>query len=165
MTEPFGIEHTLSARKRAQMRQAAEIMGLSEDYIARMARFFAARVAADRQLGKICGVHAGCGGEGQVERMTAFWSSVALHTDRYTGDLVAVHRDLSDLQARDFARWLELFRATLDETAPTQVAADYLMSRAERIVRHLEAAICGYAPGIGPGKDAGPVDQPTREKP
>ncbi|MBZ0123333.1 MAG: group III truncated hemoglobin [Roseovarius sp.] len=164
MTDRFGLQVISSARKRAQMRQAAEIMGLSEDYIARMVRLFAARVAADRQLGQVCGAHAGCGGEGQVERMTAFWSAVALHTEGYTGDLVAVHRNLSDLQARDFERWLELFRATLDETAPTRVAADYLMSRAERIAAHLEAAICEHAPRAGPDREDGPAGRSIGEK-
>lgn len=165
MKEPFGIEHTLSAHKRAQMRQAAEIMGLSEDYIARMTRFFAARVAADRQLGHLCGAHAGCGDENQVERMTAFWSAVALHTEGYRGDLVATHRNLPDLRARHFARWLELFRATLNETAPTQVATDYLLTRAERIATHLEAAVLECATDAGPDRAGDRADRSAPEKP
>jgi len=165
MTGFFGVEQTCSAQKRAQMRQAAEIMGLSEDYIARMARFFVARVAADRHLGTVCRAHAGCRNEEQVERMTAFWSSIALHTGRYRGDLVAAHRNLRGLRPQDFARWLELFRATLDETAPTPVAASYLMSRTERIARDLEAALLEGAPGTGPGKNPKPAGRPTGEKP
>ncbi|MBK0328839.1 group III truncated hemoglobin [Rhodobacteraceae bacterium F11138] len=145
MSTLLGVEQDYPAKTRAQLRQAAEVMGIDEEYISRMARFFAARIAADRQLGKTCARYAGCGGKKQVERMIAFWSSIALHTDAYCGDLVAAHRNLHDLERQDFARWLALFRATLDETAPTQAAANYLMSRTERIAKDLEAALFEHA--------------------
>ncbi|MFX0541003.1 group III truncated hemoglobin [Roseovarius sp. S4756] len=141
MSGLLGVEQDYPAKTRLQLRQAAEVMGIDEEYISRMARFFAARVAADRQLAKICARYDGDGGEKQVARMAAFWSSVALHTDAYSGDLVAAHRNLHDLERQDFARWLALFRATLDETAPTPAAANYLMSRTERIAKDLEAAL------------------------
>ena len=73
----------------------------------------------------------------QVERMVAFWSSIALHRDVYSSDLVRAHRNQSGLQRQDFDRRLDLFQATLDETAPTVDAANYLLSRTEIIAREL----------------------------
>ena len=70
--------------------------------------------------------------------MVAFWSSIALHRDVYSSDLVRAHRNLSGLQRQDLDRRLDLFQATLDETAPTVDAANYLLSRTEIIARELE---------------------------
>ena len=76
-----------------------------------------------------------------MERVTAFWSAIALYTDGYSGDLVDVHRNLRGIGHQDFNRWLDLFRATLDETAPTPEAVNYLMVRATRVAQSLEMAV------------------------
>lgn len=81
--------------------------------------------------------------------MTEFWRAVVLHTGRYSGDLVGVHQNLQDLRRDDFDRWLGLFRATVEETAPTPAAANYLITRAESITRNLEAALFEGAAGDG----------------
>lgn len=160
----FTIEHGYSPRMRAQLRQAAEVMGIDEDYLARMITFFAARVRADRQLGRIRATGAEADSRRQTERMIAFWSSIALHTDDYSGDLVAAHRNLGDLGRQDFVRWLELFRATLDETAPTPAAANYLLSRTERIAADLEAALFDHPSGEeATGTDEGTAREPIKD--
>ncbi len=140
---PLNIGQAGPERHRAQLRAAAEIIGIDEAYLSRMIQFFVARVRANKRLGRFSGAASEDDGSRQVARMTAFWLTVALHTDDYTGDLIAAHRKLPDLRPDDFALWLELFRATLDETAPTPEAASYLMTRAERVAQHLQTAIFG----------------------
>jgi hemoglobin len=70
---------------------------------------------------------------------------IALYEEGYSGNLVQVHRDLPNIRRQDFARWLELFRETLDETAPTPEAANYLMTRATQVAQRLEMEIFGCA--------------------
>lgn len=120
----FTIEQEYSPKTRAQLRQAAEVLGIDEEYLRRMTKFFVARIRADKRLGRIGTTRRADDEAWQVERMVAFWFSIALHRDVYSGDLVAAHRNLRGLQRQDFIRWLELFQATLEETAPTVDAAN-----------------------------------------
>jgi len=53
----------------------------------------------------------------------------------------AAHQKLTQVQHRDFAIWLDLFKQTLADTAPTPEAADYFMERADRIARSLQMAM------------------------
>ena len=137
----YNVEQTYSERKRAQLRLAAEVIGIDEAYLSRMLKFFVARVNADKRLGPICGGRTWEVERAQVERMMAFWRAVALHTGKYSGNLVDVHQRLYGIRREDFEHWLDLFRATVEETAPTPEAANYLMARTERIARSLETAI------------------------
>ncbi|MFX0546598.1 group III truncated hemoglobin [Roseovarius sp. S1116L3] len=143
MSDPFNIGKARSERARAQRRQTAEILGIDEAYLTRMVHFFVARVRADRRFSRFYAVEDPEHRARQVDRMISFWKSVALETGDYTGDLIEAHRHLRGVRREDFDRWLALFRATLDETAPTPEAARYLMIRAERVARKLETAILG----------------------
>ena len=73
------------------------------------------------------------------ERMTAFWSSVALMTGRYHGSPVAAHAGLP-VGWGHFERWLGLFGETAREVCPPEGAA-LLVERAERIAQSLWMAI------------------------
>lgn len=77
-----------------------------------------------------------------LERMCAFWSSVALMTGDYHGRPMQAHQPL-DVQASDFDRWLTLFRATAHDLTPPAAAAHFI-ERAERIAASLEAGIEAY---------------------
>ena len=83
-----------------------------------------------------------------LERMTAFWSSVALMTGRYHGSPVVAHAGLPVTWAH-FERWLALFGETAREICPPEGAA-YLVERAERIAQSLYIAIEDAAPGGPP---------------
>ncbi|PWE31234.1 hypothetical protein DDZ14_13685 [Maritimibacter sp. 55A14] len=100
----------------------------------------------------------------QVEWITAFWSSIALHRDVYFGDLVAAHRNLRDLQRQDSTRWLEIFRATLEQTDPTAETANYILSRTELIAKDLERALFECAHRVQPYADGKQVDHQTNEE-
>ena len=74
-----------------------------------------------------------------LDRMVAFWSSVALMTGRYHGRPVPVHARLP-VEGAHFERWLGLFRETaLEVCAPK--GAEQVICRAERIARSLSIAV------------------------
>ena len=77
--------------------------------------------------------------EPHLERMVAFWSSVALMTGRYHGRPVPAHTPLP-IGAAHFERWLQLFRETAQEVCTPEGAA-HVIVRAERIARSLRIAV------------------------
>jgi hemoglobin len=74
-----------------------------------------------------------------LERMVAFWSSVALMTGRYHGRPVPAHTPLP-IGGAHFQRWLGLFRETANELC-TPAGAAHVIERAERIARSLHIAV------------------------
>ncbi len=81
-----------------------------------------------------------------LDRMVAFWSSVALMTGEYHGAPVPAHAHLPVTWAH-FDRWLDLFRETAHEICPPAGAA-HVIDRAERFALSLHIAV----------KDAGRTD-------
>lgn len=73
-----------------------------------------------------------------LDRMVAFWSSVALMTGRYHGRPVP-HTPLP-IDGAHFQRWLGLFRETANEVC-TPSGALHVIERAERIARSLHIAV------------------------
>ena len=141
MSHAFRIAHGYSKRKRAQIRAAAGIIGIDDPYLSRLIDEFYARVRADPRLGPIFKEVIGEDWGPHLERMKQFWSSVALNTGNYSGEPVVAHQRLSGVKRSDFDLWLTLFRATLEDTAPTPEAVDYMMIRAERIAQSLMMAM------------------------
>ncbi|EPX77945.1 group III truncated hemoglobin [Salipiger mucosus] len=74
-----------------------------------------------------------------LERMTTFWSSVALMTGRYHGAPVPKHVSLA-VDRSHFDRWLVLFSETAREVC-SPAGADHVIERAERIARSLSVAV------------------------
>jgi hemoglobin len=113
-------------------------------------------VRADPELGPIFASRI-AGWQPQLERMVAFWSSVALMTGRYRGRPVPAHAGLPVGWAH-FERWLALFRETAWETCAPEGAA-HVIERAERIARSLHLAVEDAA---RTDADAVPVLRQTR---
>ncbi|GHD99693.1 preprotein translocase subunit TatC [Allgaiera indica] len=115
----------------------AELMaatGLDEDVLRDLVHRFYAKVRADAVLGPIFAARITDWGP-HLERLCAFWSSVALMTGRYHGAPVQAHMGLP-IDWAHFERWLALFRETAAETCPPRGAA-HVIERAERIARSL----------------------------
>ncbi len=115
----------------------AELMaqtGLDEATLTDLVHRFYGRVRADAVLGPIFAarIH---DWEPHLERMVAFWSSVALMTGQYHGRPVTKHVGLPVAWSH-YERWLVLFRETAHETCPPRGAA-HVIERAERIARSL----------------------------
>jgi hemoglobin len=112
--------------------------GLSEGMLRTLVHRFYAKVREDPVLGPIFAARI-ADWDPHLERITAFWSSVALMTGRYHGRPVPAHAGLPVSWAH-FERWLGLFRETAAETCPPGGAA-FVTERAERIARSLHLAI------------------------
>ena len=112
--------------------------GLDEDTLARLVRRFYARVRDDDLIGPIFAARV-TDWEPHLERMTAFWSSVALMTGRYHGQPMRAHAGLP-VDWPHFERWLALFAETARETCPPAGAA-HVIERAETIAQSLHIGI------------------------
>ncbi|EYD76017.1 putative hemoglobin [Rubellimicrobium mesophilum DSM 19309] len=127
---------TLAATS-ARPAMTAELMertGLDEARLTALVHRFYGKVRADEVLGPIFAerIH---DWDPHLERMVAFWSSVALMTGRYHGRPVVKHVGLP-VGWEHYERWLALFRETAAETCPPEGAA-HVIERAERIAQSL----------------------------
>ena len=129
----------------AQRREriTAEIVartGITEPLIERLVRAFYEKVRADAVLAPVFEARIQ-DWEPHLERMFAFWSSVALMSGRYHGTPMAKHMPLP-VDADHFDRWLALFGETAVEVCPP-VAAAHFVELARRIAASLELGIAG----------------------
>lgn len=120
--------------------------GLDEGILRDLVHGFYGRVRADAVLGPIFAARIRDWAP-HLERMVAFWSSVALMTGRYHGAPMPAHATLPVTWVH-FDRWLALFRQTAEEVCPPEGAAHVIL-RAERIARSLHMAVEDTARGAG----------------
>lgn len=126
------------ARRRQAMAEIVDRTGIDEPMIETLVHSFYGRVRADPLIGPIFDERIGDWGP-HLERMCAFWSSVALMSGRYRGQPMRVHMPLP-VDAAHFDRWLALFEATAREVCPP-AAADHFIERARRIAESLELGV------------------------
>jgi|SRR6185437_1194995 len=138
------------ARRAQIIRSIQSETGIDEMMIEKLVRRFYERVRADAALGPIFSARI-ADWEPHLQRMCAFWSSVALMSGRYHGQPMQVHSALP-IDARHFDRWLTLFEATAREVCPPK-AAHHFIQRACRIAKSLESASCRGS-GRGARQDA-----------
>lgn len=112
--------------------------GIDEPMIERLVHGFYAKVRTDPVIGPVFESRV-AEWEPHLQRMCAFWSSVALMSGRYHGSPMAKHITLP-IDARHFDRWLSLFEQTARELCPP-VAAAHFVDRARRIAGSLELGI------------------------
>ena len=125
-------------RRAAITADIIERTGIDEAMIERLVRAFYAKVREDALLALVFTEHV-TDWESHLQRMCAFWSSVALITGRYHGQPTEMHRPLP-IDARHFDRWLDLFETTARELCPPR-AAEHFVERARNIAQSLELAI------------------------
>lgn len=114
-------------------------VGVTEPMIRALVHAFYTRVRQDQLLGPIFN-GAIEDWDGHLDKLRAFWSSVALMTGRYKGTPMQAHAALPGIGARHFEHWLALFRATAREHCPPEAAALFI-NRAERIAQSLQLGI------------------------
>jgi hemoglobin len=115
-----------------------EETGLDEGVLRTLVHRFYGKVRDDALLGPIFAERI-TDWPPHLDRMVAFWSSVALMTGRYHGRPVPAHTPLP-IDATHFDRWLALFRATAAEVC-TPAGAAHVVERAERIAQSLHFAV------------------------
>jgi hemoglobin len=129
---------TAAERRQRIAADVAARTGIDEAMIERLVRAFYAKVRADALLGPVFAARIR-DWEPHLQRMCAFWSSVALMTGRCHGAPMIAHLPLP-IHAEHFDRWLALFEATADEVCPP-AASQHFVERARRIAESLELGI------------------------
>jgi hemoglobin len=129
---------TAQARRAAITSQIQAETGIDEAMIERLVRSFYVRVCEGAILGPIFASKIE-DWEPHLQKMFAFWSSVALMSGRYHGQPMARHLPLP-LDARHFDRWLALFAQTAHEVCP-QAAAECFILLSCRIAESLELGL------------------------
>lgn len=114
--------------------------GIDEAMIEQLVRRFYETVRADPLIGPVFAARI-TDWEPHLQRMMAFWSSVALMSGRYHGQPMQKHLPLP-IHADHFDRWLAIFKETAIELCPPKAAAHFL-ERAQRIAESLELSIAG----------------------
>ena len=131
-----------SARRREKITAAIEARtGIDEPMIERLVRTFYAKVRTDELLGPVFAARIR-DWESHLQKMCAFWSSIALMSGRYHGTPMVKHLPLP-VDADHFDRWLGLFEATAREVC-SPAAAQHFIERACRIAESLELGIAGH---------------------
>jgi hemoglobin len=137
------------ARRAAIQAEIQEQTGIDDAMIERLIRGFYARVQFDAVIGPVFRERID-EWEPHLQRMFAFWSSVALMSGRYHGQPMVKHLQLP-IDSRHFERLLSLFEQTARELCPA-VAADRFVLLSRRIGRSLELGMAS-ARGIILGPD------------
>jgi hemoglobin len=112
--------------------------GIDEPMIERLVRSFYDRARRDPLIGPVFEYKVK-DWEAHIQRMCAFWSSVALMSGRYHGQPMVAHTPLP-VGTPHFDRWLTLFAETAREVCPPP-AARHFVERAHRIADSLELGI------------------------
>jgi len=129
---------------------------IDEAMIERLVRRFYDAVQADPLIGPVFAARI-TDWEPHLQRMMAFWSSVALMSGRYHGQPMQKHLPLP-IQADHFDRWLALFEHAASEVCPPKAAAHFL-ERARRVAESLELGIAGQQGVLlGKGERFRPTD-------
>lgn len=134
-------EESGAARRARVTMEIMERTGIDEALIERLVRGFYGKVRVDPLLGPIF-ADAISDWEAHIEKLRAFWSSVALMSGRYHGQPLRAHVELP-VGAAHFDRWIALFEATAGEICQP-AAADHFIERARRIADSMEMAIAGH---------------------
>lgn len=119
-------------------REIMDRTGIDEEMIGALVNAFYGRVRMDPLIGPVFSARI-ADWPAHIEKLQAFWSSVALMTGRYHGQAMRPHLDLP-VGAAHFDRWLAIFEATARELCPPP-AADHFIERARKIADSLEMGI------------------------
>ncbi|MCP5329585.1 MAG: group III truncated hemoglobin [Pseudomonadales bacterium] len=142
--------------RRLQLQRDAGAKGIDEEYVSCLVDTFYERIRTHQELGPIFDDVIKDNWAFHLERMKRFWVSVALHKPCYSGNPVPAHQKLEGVSAQHFATWLQLFRETLNDTAPSPEAVEHFMERAERIARSLQLAM--FVPSGFPAAEGNVVE-------
>lgn len=158
------MSDTAEAAAARRARITEEIMartGIDEAMIERLVHRFYARVRKDPLIGPIFEARV-ANWDFHLEKLCAFWSSVALMSGRYHGQPMQAHLPLP-VAGEHFDRWLALFEQTAGEVCPP-AAADHFVERARRIADSLEMGIGTMQGRIVSPRHSVPAQRPGTER-
>ncbi|RTL21916.1 MAG: group III truncated hemoglobin [Burkholderiales bacterium] len=113
--------------------------GVTREDLRKVVDSFYAEVRQDERLGPVFASAVGDGWGPHLERMTEFWSTVALGTRTFKGNVYQKHVELSeqhDVVPEHFLRWITLWHKHTAALLPAP-AAEELQATAAGIGRNL----------------------------
>jgi hemoglobin len=140
-----------AAERRAEKRAAAEAIGVDADYVDHLVETFYGRIREDDLLGPIFAERIS-DWPAHLARMKAFWRSVLHNSGEFSGNPMLKHLAIPGLELRHFARWLELFYATLRDAETHPEATALVGGRARMIADSLLTAIAMRRDGLSAGR-------------
>jgi hemoglobin len=141
-----------------------EPLGVTEPMIRTVVHGFYDRVRADPVLSPIFEPIIGDRWTAHLAKMCDFWSSVLLMTGRFKGAPMAIHAAIPRLGPDHFERWLQLFQAAAEDSAPPEAAALFV-AKARNIAESLQLSIAftrGEFPSMAMAKQARDAQAPDR---
>ena len=111
--------------------------------IEKLVNAFYDRVRGDDLLGFIFDKEAQTNWETHLPKMYSFWETVLFRSGGYTGNPIAAHGSLlaqTPMGREQFNRWLELFKATVDDLFNGE-KADHIKNCAEDMANVIHARI------------------------
>lgn len=115
---------------------------ITEENIRRMVDSFYAGVREDAVLGPVFDAALSHGWDAHLPRMYDFWSTVLLGTRKFQSNVFGRHMALQGIEKEHFARWLALFRDTVEHVYARE-QADEIIAIAERIASSLQLGYFG----------------------
>ncbi|TGX55727.1 group III truncated hemoglobin [Sphingomonas gei] len=125
--------HAHAARE--AKRRDALAMGIDERFVAELVDRFYARIRGDDLIGPIFAARISDWGP-HLDQMKRFWRSILFSSGEYLGNPMIKHLAIDTLDRAMFARWLDLFDATLHELGSDQ-AREHVHARARMIANSL----------------------------
>ncbi|MCC6827107.1 MAG: group III truncated hemoglobin [Novosphingobium sp.] len=141
--------HAAAARARKQAEAAA--IGIDQAFVARLVDSFYARIRDDALLGPIFAGRI-TDWPWHLDRMKRFWRSILMNTGEFSGNPMAKHLAMPGLDEAHFARWLELFYATLRDLESDPAATRLVGTRARMIADSLLTGITMREHGLAGGR-------------
>ncbi|MEP7315822.1 MAG: group III truncated hemoglobin [Sphingomicrobium sp.] len=115
---------------------AALAIGIDNAFISTLVDRFYESVRDDDVLGPIFAARIS-DWPTHLGRMKSFWGSVLHNSGTYSGNPMRKHIAIPGLDRGHFDRWLNLFRATLDDVSCNPAAARHVEERARMIATSL----------------------------
>ena len=128
-----------AAEARVAKRQAAEQLGIDDQFVADLVERFYQQIRSDEQLGPIFAARVS-DWTPHLDQMKRFWRSLLFSSGEYHGNPMARHLAIHELEGPHFSRWLGLFEKTLGEIA-TDPAREHVMSLANAVAESLGSGI------------------------
>ena len=137
--------------KRAAARDAAEAVGIDTQFINDLVETFYDRIRTDEVLGPIFAERI-TDWPPHLARMKAFWRSILHLSGEFSGNPMAKHVTIPGIGEAHFARWLELFYATLRDLERHPDATPVIGDRARMIADSLLTGIAMRRDGLSGGR-------------
>lgn len=118
-------------------------IGVTEEFISELVETFYGKVRDDELLGPIFAAEIQDWAP-HLAKMKAFWGTVILKKNLYSGKPLPAHQKLNDVTSEHFQRWLLLFEETISSISLNDEVVEVFMEPANRMAARIESAM-----GIG----------------